>query len=59
MFLKDSLRFVPTRHRVQQGDAHKRHSSRAQNAIYSGDKNKTKFTSIPLIDPEPLPSNRN
>ena len=45
MFVKDSLRFV----RVQQGDAHKRLSTRAQNAIYSGDKNKTKFTSIPWL----------
>ena len=37
-----SLRFVPTRHRVQQGDAHKRKLQQvrtwAQNAIYSGDK---------------------
>ena len=48
MFVKDSLRFVPTRHRVQQGEAHKR-LSRAQNAIYLGDKNKTKFTSIPWL----------
>ena len=42
-----SLRFVPTRHRVQQGDAHERKlqqvSTRAQNAIYSDDKN-PKFT---------------
>ena len=42
MFINDSLRFVPTRHRVQQGDAHKRKlqqaRTRAQNVIYSGDK---------------------
>ena len=53
MFVKDSLRFVPTCHRVQQGDAHKRKiqqvRTRAQNTIYSGDKNKTKFTSIPWL----------
>ena len=42
MFINDSLRFVPTRRRVQQGDAHKRKlqqaRTRAQNVIYSGDK---------------------
>ena len=51
MFINDSLYFVRTRHRVKQGDAHKgklqQMRTRAQNAIYSGDKNKTKFTSIP------------
>ena len=42
MFINESLRFVPTRQRVQQGDAHKRKilqaRTRAQNVIYSGDK---------------------
>ena len=28
MFVKGSLHFVPTHHRVQQGDAHKRLSSK-------------------------------
>ena len=61
MFVKDSLRFVPTRHRVQQGDAHKRLSSKCAPGL------KTQYTQViqnkvyfyPLIDPEPLPSNRN
>ena len=52
-----SLRFVPTRHRVQQGDAHMRKlqqiCTRAQNEIFSGDKKQS------LILSEPLPSNRN
>ena len=52
MLSNDSLRFVPTLHRVQQRDAHKRKlqqvSTRAQNAKYSGDK-KAKFTSIPSL----------
>ena len=37
MFINDSLRFVPTRHRDQQGDAHKRKiqqvRTRAQNGM--------------------------
>ena len=33
-----SLRFVPTRHRIQRGDVHKQVRTRAQNAIYWGDK---------------------
>ena len=50
-----SLRFVPTRHRVQQGDAQKRKlqqvRTRAQNAIYSGDKKKKKKKSL-LLSPD-------
>ena len=58
MFLKDSLHFVPTHHRVQQGDAHKQHSSKWAPGIKTQyDKNKVYY--YPLIDPEPLPSNRN
>ena len=62
MFLNDSLRFVPTHHQIQQGDAHKRHSSKCAPGL------KTQYTQVikkeevyfyPLIDPEPLPSNRN
>ena len=41
MFINESLRFVPTRHRVQQGDAHKRKlhqvCTRGQDVVYSGD----------------------
>ena len=62
MFINDSLRFVPTCHQVQQGDAHERKlqqaRTRAQNVIYSGDK-ETKVYLYPLIDSKPLPSNRN
>ena len=47
-----SLRFVPTRHRVQQGDAHMRKlqqiCTRAQNAIFSGDKKQSLILSEPL-----------
>ena len=62
MFVKDSLRFVPTRHRVQQGDAHKRLSSKCAPGL------KMQYTQViktkqslllSLIDPEPQPSNRN
>ena len=42
MLINDSLRFVHIRHRVQQGDAHKRElqqaRTRAQKEIYSRDK---------------------
>ena len=63
MFINDSLRFVPTRHRVQQVDAHKRKlqqaRTRAQNVIYSGNKGSKSYF-YPLIDPKPLPDcNRN
>ena len=38
MFINDSLHFVPTCHRIQQGDEHKRKLQQAQNVIYSSDK---------------------
>ena len=40
MFLKDSLRFVPTRHRVQQWDSNKRHSSKCAPGL------KTQYTQV-------------
>ena len=40
MLCNVSLRFVPTRHRVQQGDAHKRHSSKCVPGL------KTQYTQV-------------
>ena len=40
MFQKDSLCFVPTRHRVQQGDAHMQHSSKCAPGL------KTQYTQV-------------
>ena len=40
MLLNDSLHFVPARHRVQQGDAHKRHSSKCAPGL------KTQYTQV-------------
>ena len=55
MFIYNSLRFVPTHHQVQHGDAHKRKlqqvHTRAQNI------KKLKVYFYPLIAPKPLPSN--
>ena len=55
------IMFVPTGHRVQQGDAHKRHSSKCASGLKMQYTQviKTKVYFYPLIDPKPLLSNRN
>ena len=54
MFIYNLLRFVPTRHQVEHGDAHKRKLQQVRSRAQKVKKLNVYF--YPLISPKPLPS---